>query len=78
MDDIYVYYIKMPHGQHEWVTPCSTGYTVYLDESCLWDKDLRLREYRHALRHIQRCHWDWPDVNAIECDCRIPKDRHAR
>lgn len=70
MDDIYVYYVKMPDGQREWVTPCDTGYTIYLDERCLWDKDLRLKEYAHAVRHIRKQHWGLHDVSEIEWDCK--------
>lgn len=66
MDDIYIYYVKMPPGQHEWVTPCSTGYTVYLDEYCLINEDLRIKEFRHAMSHIMGRHWEHFDINEIE------------
>lgn len=69
MDDIFVYYTKMPRGQHEWVTPCDTGYTVYLDECCLYDELLRRKCFFHAIRHIANQDFENGDVSNIEFRC---------
>ena len=68
-DDIYVYYTKMPPGQHEWVAPCESGYTVYLDEECLCDECMRLKCYRHALHHIHNLDFERDCVSDIEYCC---------
>lgn len=63
MDDIFIYFIKLPHGISEMVTPCEGGYTVYIEES-LTDEQ-RLEAYNHALRHIQNGDFDMDNVKTV-------------
>lgn len=51
MDRIFVYLIKMPHGIHEFVTPCEEGYTIYLDKDLTNEK--LIEAYEHAMSHIE-------------------------
>ena len=30
MDDVFVYYVSLPPGVNEMVTPCPEGYTAYI------------------------------------------------
>ena len=66
MDDIYVYYQKLPEGINEMVTPCFNGYTVYLDESCLFNRAKMERCYNHAVRHIRNRDFEKYNVAEIE------------
>lgn len=66
MDDIYVYTVRLPDGFREMVTPCLDGYTVYLDDRL--DRTGRIREYRHAVRHIQNHDFERYGVQDIETD----------
>lgn len=51
MDDVYVYLIDMPDNIHEFVTPCTDGYTLYINRNLSERK--RFEAYRHAVKHIQ-------------------------
>ncbi len=50
-EDIFVYLVDFPRGINEAVTPCSGGYTVYLDKNL--DYESQCRAYAHALKHIE-------------------------
>ena len=52
MDDIYVYCIPLPEGIDEMVSPCYSGYTIYISDRL--DQEHRIRAYHHALRHIKK------------------------
>lgn len=66
MDDVFVYFVKMPAGMHEAVVPCLDGYTVYIDSSLSGAE--QLKAYVHAIRHIESSDWEKHDVNQIEAD----------
>lgn len=56
-EDVFVYFVKLPEGIDECVTPCADGnYTVYIDER-LTDEERR-QAYGHALKHIRYGHFD--------------------
>lgn len=50
MDNVYVYMVDIKGKTNEMVTPCSDGYTVYIDDKLSpqgkWDA------YVHAVSHI--------------------------
>ena len=64
MDDIFVYFIKLPEGVNEMVMPCFTGYTVYIDERLSDQK--KLEAYNHAMWHIKNHDFEKADVQEIE------------
>ena len=64
MDNVYVYLTDLPDGIHEVVTPCSDGYTVYIDSAL--DQEHRVRAYNHAMGHIKENDFEKSDVNQIE------------
>lgn len=64
MDDIYIYTVTLPPGVSEAVTPCTTGFTVYLSDRL--DQQGRIEAYEHALRHIQSGDFNKDDVQQIE------------
>ncbi len=64
MDDIFVYYTKLPQGVTEVITPCLGGYTLYLDENISDEK--RFQAYMHALGHIHNKDFEKHDVQIIE------------
>ena len=68
MDDIYVYFVALPDGINEMVTPCDLGYTVYLDINL--DEHQRKKAYFHALEHIKRNDFGKDDVQEIEAEAR--------
>ncbi len=64
MDDVFVYCVKLPHRTKEMVTPCSAGYTVYINESL--DYREQKDAYAHALEHIRNNDFGRLEVNEIE------------
>lgn len=64
MDDVYVYFVQLPPGVREMVTPCADGYTVYIDE-CL-DQNTRKTAYLHAIEHINNYSFEFDNVQEIE------------
>lgn len=64
MDDIYAYTVPLPVGVNEVVLPCADGYTVYLSDRL--DSKTRLKEYRHAVRHIADGDFKRENVQEIE------------
>ena len=66
MDDIYLYYVHLPHNVSEMVTPCYDGYTVYIDEN-LSDNN-KYKAYCHALKHIVNRDFDNVDAQSIEME----------
>ena len=50
MDDVFIYYLDLPRGINEMVTPCLDGYTIYIDARL--DDEGRKKAYRHAMWHI--------------------------
>ncbi len=66
MDDVYIYFIHLPPGISELVTPCLEGYTIYIDESL--DEAHRLKAYEHAIEHIRSNDFERADVQTIEAE----------
>lgn len=66
MDNVYIYFIAMPDGVREFVTPCLDGYTIYIDESL--DEIGRAKAYDHAMSHITNNDFEREDVQEIESD----------
>lgn len=64
MDDIFVYYTKLPQGINEFITPCLDGYTLYIDENISDEK--RFQAYMHALGHIKNNDFEHYNVQIIE------------
>ena len=62
---VYVYLLdNMPPHTHEIVTPCSDGYTVYIDASL--DDAHRLKAYEHALAHIENGDFDIDQIRNVQ------------
>lgn len=66
MDEIFAYTVSLPIGVNEVVIPCADGYTVYLSDRL--DQKGRLKEYRHAVRHITDGDFKKGNVQEIESD----------
>lgn len=64
LDNVFVYTVSLPDGIREAVTPCISGYTIYINQKLSYEQ--RLKAYSHALRHIQNNDFDGYDVQAIE------------
>ena len=65
MSDVFVYYVKLPPGINEMVTPCpDDAFTVYIDERLSDQK--KIEAYQHALNHINSNDWAKDDVQEIE------------
>lgn len=64
MDRIYVYLIDLPCQVHEMVTPCSDGYTVYINARL--SQAGRTEAYCHALWHITNDDFGKNEVEEIE------------
>lgn len=58
--DCFVYLAPLPHDVREMLTPCTEGYTLYLNERLTQNQ--RLRAIEHAFRHAQR--GDFEKLNA--------------
>ena len=65
-DDVHVYVINLPDGINEMITPCSDGYTIYIDDKL--SPEGRRRAYAHALYHINNKKIKKSDVNQIEIE----------
>ena len=65
-DDVHVYVINLPDGINEMITPCSDGYTIYIDDKL--SPEGRRRAYAHALYHINHHDFEKEDVNQIEIE----------
>ena len=74
MEDVYVYFVQLPDGVKEMVTPCLDGHTVYIDDRL--DETQRLKEYRHALRHIVGL--DFEKGNVQEIEKKAHKNRNVK
>ena len=66
MDDVFVYYVSLPPGVNEMVTPCPEGYTAYIDESL--DDSHKLRAYQHVIQHIKSNDFEKENVQQIEAE----------
>ena len=64
MSEIFVYEVSLPYGVNETVTPCLSGYTVYLNSRLSYEQ--RKKAFAHALRHIRNKDFDKSDVQSIE------------
>ena len=64
MNEVFVYWIPLPCGVREIVTPCPDGYTIYINASL--DDAHQLAAYEHALRHIRGNDFEKSDVQGIE------------
>lgn len=64
MDDIWIYFISLPDGIAEMVTPCADGYTVYINERL--GEEQRITAFKHALKHIENMDFEKHDVQNIE------------
>ena len=65
-DDIFVYMADLPDGINEMVTPCMTGYTIYIDDKL--SPEGRRMAYEHALYHINNHDFEKSDVDSIETE----------
>ena len=63
-DDVFVYYVELPEGVNETVTPCNGGYNVCIDPR--QSEEGVMRSYMHALRHIMENDFEKEDVNQLE------------
>lgn len=66
MDDVFVYFVKLPDGIDEVVLPCFGGYTVYIDPSLSYHQ--RIEAYNHAMHHINNNDFEKADVQQIEVE----------
>ena len=73
MDNVYVYFAKLPPQVNEIVTPCLSGYTIWIDITL--DEAHRLKAYEHALWHIKNHDFEKDDVQQIEWDAHQRKDK---
>lgn len=64
MDNIFIYFVKLPAHVKEMIAPCYDGYTIYLDSNL--DEIQQVEAYNHALSHIVNRDFEKFDVNAIE------------
>lgn len=64
MDNIFVYVVPLPDEIYEAVAPCADGYTVWLSDRL--SNEQRMKEYRHAIRHIEQGDFERFDVQEIE------------
>ena len=63
-DNIYVYTVKLPPGINEAITPCSDGYTIYIDINL---PDNKIEDaLRHAINHINSNDFEKLNVQSIE------------
>lgn len=74
-DDINVYIIDLPDGINEMVTPCSGGYTIYIDDKL--SPEGRREAYAHALYHITNHDFEKSDVNRIEFEAHQRGGHHG-
>lgn len=64
MDDVFVYLAPLPNAIDEYVTPCSDGYTIYINEKL--SRPQQIEAYTHAMHHIAGNDYDKADVQEIE------------
>ena len=65
-NDIYIYVVDLPSAINEIVTPCSFGFTIYINARL--SKHGQLKAYNHALWHIEHNDFEKHDVGEIERD----------
>lgn len=63
-NNVYVYIVDLPNRVNEMVTPCSDGFTIYLNARLSYQD--RVRAYHHAMKHIDRNDFEKEDVQKIE------------
>lgn len=67
MAEVYVYFVPLPDGVKEAVTPCADGaYTIYISNKLTYEA--RMLAYGHALHHIECGDFEKSDVQAIEAE----------
>ena len=64
MDDVFVYLAPLPNSIDEYVTPCSDGYTVYINEKL--SRPQQIKAFNHAIRHIAGNDFSKENVQEIE------------
>lgn len=64
MDNIYVYFVSLPAGVTEMVTPCADGVTIYIEITL--DREQRIEAYNHAMTHVLENDFQKTDVQEIE------------
>ena len=64
MDDIFVYLVDLPLTVAEMITPCESGFTIYLNARLSYQD--RIKAYMHAMRHVERNDWEKDNVQLIE------------
>lgn len=69
MPDAYTYVVPLPDGITEIVTPCSDGFTIYINLKL--DEQQRKNAYNHAVRHILRGDFEKIDVQEIESNAHF-------
>ena len=75
MDDIFVYYVALPDGIYECVTPCYEGFTVYINKKL--SRERKEKALRHAIYHIQHNDFSKTDVDEIEHDAHSALERRV-
>jgi len=64
MDDVFVYLAPLPNAIDEYVTPCSDGYTIYINEKL--SRPQQIEAYNHAVNHIAGNDFEKYNVQEIE------------
>lgn len=64
LDNIFIYQVSLPDNVHEAVTPCFSGYTVYINQKLTYEQ--KQQAFLHALKHIQNKDFEKENVQAIE------------
>lgn len=64
VDNVYVYLVQLPSGVKEFVTPCSDGYTIYIDIDL--PKTEQHEAYEHAMNHIRLGHFDLDNIQTVQ------------
>lgn len=65
-DNVYIYMQPLPSGLKSFATPCSDGYTVYIDPRL--DREAQLRAYEHELEHIENGDFEKTTPQKIEVE----------
>lgn len=64
IDSIYTYQVAMPNGVNEVVTPCFSGFTIYINKNLTYEQ--KQKAFAHALLHIKNNDFEKDNVQAIE------------
>ena len=65
-DNIYLYFVPLPVGIHEMITPCFDGYTIYLNSVDTYEQ--HKKSFFHAIKHIFSDDFDHSNIQDIEAN----------